>query len=96
MKEFGNDWDCRKAVRVSMRMALTGLAMLPLGIAVGAMANSSVLMCFIAAVGTVLMISGYVLNLRGAVCPRCGSFLGNLPRMAGKTPNYCPNCGKPL
>lgn len=96
MRGFWRDWDCRKAVRASNCMVLTGLAMLLLGIAIGAMADSNVLMCIIAAVGTVLLVSGYVLNLRGAVCPRCGSFLGDLPRIAAKIPNYCPNCGKPL
>lgn len=96
MKGFWEDWDHRKAVRVSNCMFLTGLAMLLLGIAFGAMAGSAVLMSIIAAVGTVLLVSGYVLNLRRAVCPHCGSFLGDLPRIAEKIPNYCPNCGKPL
>lgn len=96
MGDFWKGWDHRKVIRVTNRTYLAGIAMLFLGIAIGAMADAEALMYVVSGLGLLLAVLSYILNVRKAVCPHCGAFLGNLPRMAGGGCHYCSHCGKEL
>lgn len=96
MNSFWKGWDHQKAIRVTNKTFLAGIAMLLLGIPIGAMEDSEVWMYAISGPGLLLAVWSYILNLRKAVCPHCGAFLGDLPRMAEKSHSYCSHCGEKL
>lgn len=96
MGDFGKSWDHRKVIRVTNRTYLAGIAMLLLGIAIGAMADAEAVMYVVSGLGLLLAVLSYMVNIRRAVCPHCGAFLGTPPRMAGSDQKYCSQCGKEL
>lgn len=88
--------DCRRGLQVSRYMACGGLGGAMLGIVIGAVMDSTLVMLGISFLGLAALFLSIYLRIKRVRCPKCRGYLGGIYRMPGEIPNYCPHCGYKL
>lgn len=88
--------DCRKGLKATKILFYSGLGLLPLGIAAGAMAESEAVMGVLGVLGVIGIVAGLVICITYVRCPFCGESLMLGGRIPGELPRHCPGCGKAL
>ena len=90
------EMDCHQALRITHILFYSGLGLMLLSIAVGAMTNSTVVMVVLGLLGGVGAVAGLICGFANVKCPECGHSLMPGGRIPGGLPNVCPHCGTPL
>ena len=71
-----------------------GIAVSLIGCILSGAIGSDLLLWIFEIPGFILIIAGYLMNIRRAICPGCGKFIGSMPSLAHRLPERCPHCGR--
>ena len=71
-----------------------GIAVSLIGCILSGAIGSDLLLWIFQIPGFILIFIGYFMNLRQAICPGCGKFIGAKPSIANRLPERCPHCGR--
>ena len=82
-----------KALTLTKALLYIGALITFAGIAAGIATDTNEWLLRIAIPGIALMVVGRLVCVNLVRCPRCGAYLGKWPKVPGKVPERCPNCG---